>query len=125
MSVGLLIDTSVWSDHFAGRDASVAPRLLSEPVVIHEFILGELLLGVLPRGHRAAGDLANVPRVETLPHEEVVRFVRLHRLEGSGVGWVHAHLLASARVFDAAVWTKDQSLAAAAKKVGVAAGRLR
>ena len=42
------------------------------------------------------------------------------RLHGSGIGWVDAHLLASALVGRLRLWTTDPALATAAKELGVA-----
>ncbi len=120
MSGPVLVDTCVWVDHLGGRDDSIGPRLLRERVHVHEFILGELLLGVIPRGHPTGDQLGALPRLGSLPHDEVVQFVRIHRLEGSGIGWVDAHVLASALVFGAEVWTTDKQLRKASARVGVA-----
>jgi hypothetical protein len=39
-------------------------------------------------------------------------------LAGSGIGWVDAHLLASALLSHAPLWSLDRKLASAAKLVG-------
>jgi len=44
-----------------------------------------------------------------------------HHLAGSGMSWVDAHLLASALLAEAQLWTVDAALARVAKKLGVAA----
>jgi predicted nucleic acid-binding protein len=115
----VLIDTSVWIVHFARRDAALSARIPSPRSRVHEFIVGELVLGTIPRGHPAADELIAAPKLPTLEHEEVLRFAELHRLQGSGIGWVDAHLLASALVSSASVWTMDRSMARAAHRVGI------
>jgi hypothetical protein len=55
----------------------------------------------------------------TVPHHEVVAFVRHRHLHGRGVGWIDVHLLASAIVGRFRLWTADSRLAALAKQLGV------
>jgi hypothetical protein len=117
----LLVDTSVWVEHFSGRRPDFAERLDSSRVHIHEFVFGELILGTIPAGDPALVDLADTPRIETRQHHEVVAFVRGHRLEGSGIGWPDAHILAAAKAAGAQLWTLDKSLIRAAARVGVPA----
>lgn len=119
MSSVLVVDTSVWIAQFAGRGPDLGSRLDDERVHIHEFIVGELVLGTIPRGHPAAALLNKVPRVPAVSHGEALEFVRLHRLEGSGIGWADAHILASVVVAGAALWTLDKALLTAAAKLGV------
>ncbi len=59
-------------------------------------------------------------RRAAVSHEEVVAFVRDRRLHGRGVGWIDAHLLASALVGRLKLWTTDPSLESLAKELGVA-----
>ncbi len=51
---------------------------------------------------------------------EVVQMIETRALSGSGIGWVDAHLLASALAARAALWTLDQNLAAVAKSIRIA-----
>jgi hypothetical protein len=55
-----------------------------------------------------------------VPHREVLDFVRGRGLYGRGVGWIDIHLLASAMVSRARLWTADRRLAALAETLGVA-----
>ena len=55
-----------------------------------------------------------------MPHADVAVFVRARHLQGRGIGWVDAHLLASALVGRLKLWTADRSLAAVARELGVA-----
>ena len=56
---------------------------------------------------------------------EVLGFIASHALYGIGIGYVDAHLLASARLTPGStLWTLDKSLAAAALRLGVAASVL-
>jgi predicted nucleic acid-binding protein len=57
-----------------------------------------------------------------VPHEEVAAFVRDRRLHGRGIGWIDAHLLASALVGRVRLWTTDPRLAIVAKELEVSYG---
>ena len=50
----------------------------------------------------------------TLPLDDVLSFVRVRRLEGSGIGRIDAHLLASVRAHGAALLTRDRAFRKAA-----------
>jgi hypothetical protein len=50
-------------------------------------------------------------------HAEVVTLVVARKLEGRGIGWVDAHLLASTMIDGAALWTADRSLRAVAREL--------
>jgi hypothetical protein len=46
-----------------------------------------------------------------------MQFVKEHKLWGSGMGWIDAHLLASTLLSGCDFWTLDQRLKNAAKKL--------
>lgn len=48
-------------------------------------------------------------------HGEVLLFVERHRLMGRGIGWIDAHLLASACLARLPLWTRDRRLFRAAQ----------
>jgi predicted nucleic acid-binding protein len=52
--------------------------------------------------------------------DEYMRFVELNRLYGAGIGIVDVHLLASALLADATLWTDDKRLKKAAQDLSVA-----
>ena len=53
-------------------------------------------------------------------HNEVRGFVEASGLPGSGIGWIDAHLLASARLSRAPLWTLDRRMQAAARALDLA-----
>jgi predicted nucleic acid-binding protein len=61
--------------------------------------------------------LEHVPPV---PHSDVVAFVRARRIHGRGIGWIDAHLLASALVGGVRLWTADGPLGKVADELGIA-----
>jgi hypothetical protein len=62
---------------------------------------------------------ARLPGAVVVPHDEVLGFVRRRRLARRGIGWVDAHLLASALASGGALWSVDGDLSAAAADLGV------
>ena len=116
----VLVDTSVWRRYFAGASLVKAlGDLLDEDgaVLVHPFVIGELVLGGLSA--REERLFARLPGAAMLPHAEVLTFVRRRRLTRRGIGWVDAHLLASALASGGALWSVDRDLAAAAGDLGV------
>ena len=116
----VLVDTSVWRRYFSGATlASPLAELLDEEgaVLSHPFVLGELVLGGLSA--REEELFTRLPRAGLAPHEEVLELVRRRRLMRRGIGWVDVHLLASALVSSAALWSMDSELAAAAADLDV------
>ncbi|MBK8096414.1 MAG: PIN domain-containing protein [Planctomycetes bacterium] len=111
----ILVDTSVWIDHLRGRAraAEIATLLDDNLVLLHPWVLGELFLGGLGRRADAiVADLLTLPAAPLVPDTEVLQMVGQHAIAGSGVGWIDAQLLASARVASAHLWTHDGRLAA-------------
>lgn len=116
----VLVDTSVWRKYFAGVSAvRVLGALLDEEdaVLVHPFILGELVLGGLSTKEQEL--FARLPNAKLVPHDEVLAFVRMRQLSRRGIGWVDAHLLASALSSSAALWSVDVALSQAASELGV------
>lgn len=110
----LLVDTSVWIDHFRRRNARLVEQLEAVSVLTHAFVIGELACGNLARRSEVLGALAALPRAPRVGDEEVSEFLESHRLHGRGLGWVDVHLLASAHRVRVSFWTRDRRLAAAA-----------
>ena len=117
----ILVDSSVWIDHFRRADATLAALLASRVVICHPFVIGELALGHLSKRVAVLAALGGLPMAPVVPHADVLAFVERHSLMGCGVGWIAAHLLASALVGGrVSLWTRDRRLAAAAAERGVA-----
>jgi predicted nucleic acid-binding protein len=116
----LLVDTSVWVDHLRRGDAELARRLEEGVVVTHRLVIEELACCSISRREEILGLLETLPRVSEADHEEFLHFLAKRALYGSGLGAVDVHLLASAKLARAALWTRDGALARAAESLGVA-----
>ncbi len=115
----MLVDTSVWIDHLRRGNAQLASRLERGEVESHPFVLGEIACGNLRRRTEILSLLDSLPRVTEAEHDEVLSLVELKGLHGSGLGWIDVHLLASAMLGHATMWTLDKRLAEQARKLGV------
>ena len=118
----ILVDTSVWVDHLRRGDSELATALERGEVVCHDFVIGELACGRLSARAEILNLLASLPRALVVEHEEVLSFIQRHGLGGVGIGWIDAHLLASARLGQLQLWTHDARLRKAA--LGMAAAPL-
>ena len=120
----VLVDTSVWRRYFAGAAGVKAlGGLLDEDgaVLVHPFVIGEMVLGGLSA--REEELFARLPAALVVPHDEVLAMVRRRRLARRGIGWVDAHLIASALATGGELWSVDGDLAAAAADLGVGYGK--
>lgn len=115
----ILVDTSVWVAHFRGG-ASNLPKLLNQAaVMVHPFVVGELACGNLRNRVGILSDLDALPFAISPIHLEVMRLIEGRKLFGLGIGWVDAHLLASALLSNCQFWTLDARLSRAATLAGV------
>lgn len=118
----VLVDTSVWIAFLSNRApyATALEKLLSsDDVTGHPFVYGELLIGDRGGRQRLLVDYAQMLQAPLVGHGEVAAFVRERRLHGRGVGWIDAHLLASALVARLQLWTADSRLATVAGELGI------
>ena len=121
----VLVDTSVWVEHLQRGNSELAGLLQRAQVLSHPFVLGDLALGSLRQRATILDALQNLPQASVASVEEVLGFIGVHTLHGMGIGYVDACLLASVRLMPGGVlWTLDKRLAAAATRLGVAAGLL-
>jgi predicted nucleic acid-binding protein len=116
----ILVDTSVWIDHFRKGDPKLT-RLLNEALVLtHPFIIGEMALGGLKNRKQVLLNLAELPSANPANDDEVLIFIETAGLAGSGIGYLDAHLLASAKLTpEAKLWSRDKKLKAAAEAIGL------
>jgi len=115
----ILVDTSVWIAHFRAGHPRLRILLHEESVLTHPFVVGELTCGPIGNRDEILGLLAALPEARVAEHREVLAFVDGRRLYGRGIGWVDAHLLASALLSDCALWTLDAKLSRVASTLNV------
>src|SRR5688500_4445942 len=93
----ILVDSSVWIDHFRENDAILFEMLEEGIVSCHPFVVGEVMMGS-PRNRKTVRRfLARLPQTQPASDPEVMAFIEQNRLYGIGIGYIDAHLLASVR----------------------------
>ena len=112
----ILVDTSVWVSHLRNGEIGLTALLNEGHVVCHSFIIGELACGNLKNRSEILSLFRALPMAVQAGHEEVMEFIERHRLMGKGLGYIDVHLLASAVLSDASLWTFDRRLIEAASK---------
>jgi predicted nucleic acid-binding protein len=117
----ILADTCVWIEHLRRPQPELAEALEGGSVLVHPLVIEELACGLPDARSQLLADLAKQPRAPQASHEEVLRFIEMHGLAGTGVGAIDVHLLASALLAGARLLTLDAALLRAARKLGVAA----
>ena len=115
----VLVDTSVWVNHLRKNDDHLVYMLNKGWVLCHLFVIGELACGNLKNRSEILNALKALPSAPAIEFDEFIQFIDQNRLHGIGIGLVDVHLLASALLADATLWTADKRLNKAARHLGV------
>ncbi|MEI6762417.1 MAG: PIN domain-containing protein [Betaproteobacteria bacterium] len=117
----VLVDTSVWVDHFRRPNAVLAELLALDQVLTHPLVVGELACGTPPEPRlRALNDMALLLPADQAAPDEMRDFIEREALFGLGCGLIDLTLLASTLLTPSAqLWTLDKRLASLAARFGV------
>lgn len=117
----VLIDTSVWVDHFKKGNERLIQLLVADMALTHPMVLIELACGTPPAPRaQTLGDIALLQQSVLASTEEVMQFIEREKLYGLGCGLVDISLLASTLITPgASLWTLDKRLAQMAERLGV------
>ena len=117
----ILVDTSIWIDHWRSSDERLTRLLEVGQVLVHPFVVGELGLGNLLHREQVLTALQDLPQATTATDAEVLGFIDQAALAGSGIGYIDAHLLAAVRLTPGSqLWTRDKRLLAVTARLGLA-----
>jgi hypothetical protein len=116
----ILVDTSVWVDHLREGIPLLCDLLNAGEVTTHPFVIGELACGNIRSRAKVLKLLGDLPSAILATHEEAIHTVESNALQGTGIGWVDVHLLASALLSRTPIWSRDKPLNKAAEKLGIA-----
>lgn len=118
----ILVDTSVWIDHFKMPNLMVSRAIMDERLYTHELVVGELAMGSLKLRDRTLADLSKFATAPIARHNEILDLIERVPLHSRGLGYIDAHLLASCLLAgNCRLLTKDRRLHAAAEGLGIAA----
>ena len=119
--MGVLIDTSVWVEHFRRRNDRLVKLLELDQAMSHPMVLGELACGTPPEPRaQTLGNIGLLRQAQQASLREVMDFIGREELHGLGCGLVDMVLLASTLLTTGAqLWTLDKRLATLAGRFGV------
>jgi len=116
----ILVDTSIWVDHFRMADERLARYITLDEIFAHPFVIGELAMGTLPQRPQSLRMLDKIEKISVARDSEVLAFVDRRGLHGIGIGYIDAHLLTATQLTPGtALWTRDKRLHAAAVRLGL------
>jgi predicted nucleic acid-binding protein len=117
----ILVDTSVWIDHFHASVPSLVSLLRDDRVGCHRAVIEELALGSIKQRDHVLALLEGLHGFPVLTHEEVMALANGRRLWGRGLSAADVHLLGSVMLVGGArLWTRDKRLLAACRDGGAA-----
>jgi predicted nucleic acid-binding protein len=118
----VLVDTSVWVDHFRKRNEDLVSLLTQDLVLSHPLIVTELACSTPPAPRsRTLADIATLSQARQATLDEVRGFMEREQLYGLGCGVVDLALLASTLLTPGSrLWSLDRRLVQLAQRFGVA-----
>jgi predicted nucleic acid-binding protein len=116
----VLVDTSVWVDHFRRSDSRLQGLLSEGEIFIHPAIIGELACGNLMSRDEVLSDLHKLGSAAIADREDTMFVIESRKLWGKGIGWTDAQLVASALLSGCELWTHDKQLQKIAAALNIA-----
>ena len=110
--MSVLVDTSVWVDHFRRANAALVHLVTLDQALTHPMVVVELACGTPPAPRtKTLGDMALLGSVQQATLDEVCAFIERERLYGLGCGLVDLVLLCSVLITpNTRLWTMDKRL---------------
>ncbi|MDD5703318.1 MAG: type II toxin-antitoxin system VapC family toxin [Dehalococcoidales bacterium] len=115
----VLVDTSVWINHFREGNAELEKLLNESQVMCHRFIIGEIACGNIRNRTEILTLLQQLPQAIQAKNEEVMGFIETNKLMGRGLGYIDMHLSVSAKLTGIPMWTFDKRLGETNKELGI------
>ena len=116
----VLVDTSVWVEHFKRPNPVLAGLIRRKLVLSHYLVIGEIACGTPPNRMQTLLDLGELSQASHVSVHEVLAFIDRERLYGLGCGLVDMLLIVSARVTpNTELWTIDRRQAKLAERFGI------
>lgn len=118
----VLIDTSVWVDHFRRANTRLVQLITGDQALTHPVVLVELACGTPPAPRaRTLRDIGLLRHATHATWAEVMELIEARQLYGRGCGSSDLTLLASTLMTPgASLWTLDKRLAQLAGELDIA-----
>ncbi len=119
--MSVLVDSSIWVDHFRYGNEHLVTLLHAGLVACHPFVILELACGTPPDRQEILDYLSDLQTIPVLTHDELLHFIHSHKIFGRGCGMVDVALLAAVMVAPGTrLWTADKRLHTVAERLGCA-----
>lgn len=116
----ILVDTSVWIDHFHAAESGLVNLLGRDEIGCHPLVVEELALGSIKKRAEVLELLGQLRACPILTHDEVMNLIASRRLWGRGLSAVDVHLLGSVALSPGAkLWTRDKRLNVVSRETGI------
>lgn len=118
----VLVDTSVWIDHFKHSNDVLMKLLGNNDVVCHPLVIAEIACGTPPSPReRVIADLKLLKLDTIASMSETLTFIENNQLFGRGGGYIDFNILASTILNqNATLWTLDKRLAVISREFDIA-----
>ena len=119
--MSVLIDTSVWVDHFRHRNEVLSNLIAGDLAMAHPMVIAELSCGTPPAPRKQTlGDIGLLRTAQQATLAEVMAFIEREKLYGLGCSLVDMVLLTSTLLTPSAkLWTLDRRLVELADRFDV------
>ncbi len=120
--MSVLVDTSVWVDHFRKGNAALVELIGLDLALTHPMVILEIACGTPPAPRsQTLSNLGLLQMSKQTSMGEVTELIEREKLYGLGCGLVDMVLLASTLITSGTeLWTLDRRLAQLAERLGVA-----
>ncbi len=120
--MSVLVDTSVWVNHFRRLDTALVELINLDLALTHPMVVLELACGTPPEPRMGTlDDIDLLQNTQLASLREVRHFIDRERLYGSGCGLVDMVLLTSTLMTPGArLWTLDTRLARLTERFDIA-----
>lgn len=108
----VLIDTSVWVDHFKKGNDHLVYLIEMDLALVHPMVIAELACGTPPAPRKKTlNDMGLLQSAHQADLNEVMDFIEREKLYGLGCGLIDMTLLASTLITpETQLWTLDKRL---------------
>lgn len=122
MTMSVLVDTSVWIDHFRNSNSQLIYLIGLDTAMTHPMVIAEIACGTPPTPRsQTLHNLSLLNKCNQANLSEVMELIEREQLYGLGCGLVDITLLASTLITPGAeLWTLDKRLAELTERFGIA-----
>lgn len=111
----MIADSSIWIDHLKKANPVFQSKLEDLDVYTHSAVILELALGNLKNRKEVLGYFEFLPKATEASVTEIMQMVNQFKLFGIGLGAIDVQILASAKLSQLAIFTRDQAMIRAMK----------